>query len=66
MDSTYPNIEELKWVLSSKWTNMPYRKPSEELLELLEDSLSEVPFVRRKIFGQYALFLNGNMLAGGL
>ncbi|MBD3408220.1 MAG: hypothetical protein GF411_19010 [Candidatus Lokiarchaeota archaeon] len=44
--------------------DMSYRKPSEELLELLEESLIEVPFVRKKMFGQYAFFLNGNMFAG--
>lgn len=43
---------------------MNWRKPSESLLKLLEESLRDVPFQRRKMFGQFALFLNGNMFAG--
>ncbi|TFF92013.1 TfoX family protein [Candidatus Thorarchaeota archaeon] len=43
---------------------MGWQKPSEGLLRLLEASLRNIPFRRRKMFGQYALFLNGNMLAG--
>ena len=43
---------------------MKWSKPSQELLELLEQSLRGVQFERRKMFGQYALFMNGNMFAG--
>jgi TfoX/Sxy family transcriptional regulator of competence genes len=38
--------------------------PSQELLELLEESLRHVSFERKKMFGQYALFHRGNMFCG--
>ncbi len=34
------------------------------MLEMLEEFFEDVPFERRKMFGQYALFLNGHMFAG--
>jgi TfoX/Sxy family transcriptional regulator of competence genes len=43
---------------------MRWSTPSQTLLELLERSLVGVDFQRRKMFGQFALFLNGNMLGG--
>jgi TfoX/Sxy family transcriptional regulator of competence genes len=43
---------------------MKWSKPSKGLLELLEASIEGVDFERKKMFGQYALFLNGNMFAG--
>ncbi len=43
---------------------MKWSKPSQDLLDLLEESLKGVKFERRKMFGQYALFINGQMFAG--
>lgn len=43
---------------------MGWSKPSETLLEMLEDLVQHVPYERKKMFGQYALFLNGHMFAG--
>jgi TfoX/Sxy family transcriptional regulator of competence genes len=46
-------------VWSLKWD-----KPSDDLLEILSRRLTDVDCRLKKIFGQYAFFLNGNMLAG--
>jgi TfoX/Sxy family transcriptional regulator of competence genes len=43
---------------------MGWTKPSESLLDLLEETLEGVDFERRKMFGQWALFLRGHMFAG--
>ena len=43
---------------------MGWSKPSESLLDLLEETLAGVEFERRKMFGQWALFLRGHMFAG--
>lgn len=46
-------MESLKW-----------EKPSDDLLEILSKRLKDVDCRLKKIFGQYAFFLNGNMLGG--
>ncbi|MFW9933332.1 MAG: TfoX/Sxy family protein [Candidatus Thorarchaeota archaeon] len=43
---------------------MGWNKPSEELLIMLEELVDHIPFERRKMFGQYALFYDGQMFAG--
>ncbi|MHA1211895.1 MAG: TfoX/Sxy family protein [Candidatus Heimdallarchaeota archaeon] len=43
----------------SKW-----RKPSEELFELLETLLEPFDYTKRKMFGSQSYFVNGNMFAG--
>ena len=43
---------------------MKWEKPSDDLLEILSKRLSDVDCRLKKIFGQYAFFLNGNMMAG--
>jgi hypothetical protein len=47
-----------------KERRMNWRKPSEPFLELLEESLGDIPFEPMKLFGQFDLFLNGNMFTG--
>jgi TfoX/Sxy family transcriptional regulator of competence genes len=46
-------VESLKW-----------EKPSDDLLEILSKRFKDVDCRLKKIFGQYAFFLNGNMIAG--
>ena len=43
---------------------MGWSKPSESLLDLLEETLVGVEFERRKMFGQWVLFLRGHMFTG--
>lgn len=43
---------------------MKWEKPSDDLLEILSKRLKDVDCRLKKIFGQYAFFLNGNMLGG--
>ena len=43
---------------------MSWDKPSEELLELLKERLGNTNYELKKMFGQYALFIKGNMFAG--
>ena len=47
------------WVLKMGWS-----KPSESLLDFLEETRVGVEFERRKMFGQWALFLRGHMFTG--
>ncbi len=44
--------------------SMSWERPSEALLELLKDNLEGVECEMRKMFGQYAFFMNGNMFCG--
>jgi TfoX/Sxy family transcriptional regulator of competence genes len=43
---------------------MKWKKPSEDLMDHLTAKLENVECERRKMFGQYAFFLNGNMFTG--
>jgi TfoX/Sxy family transcriptional regulator of competence genes len=43
---------------------MNWEKPSHELSELLSESLSSIDCEKRKMFGQLAYFINGNMFTG--
>ena len=43
---------------------MKWSKPAEELVALLDMKLAEVDCQKRKMFGQWAYFFNGNMFAG--
>ncbi|MFW9863156.1 MAG: TfoX/Sxy family protein [Candidatus Thorarchaeota archaeon] len=43
---------------------MKWEKPSEDLMGILEAKLENVKCEKRKMFGQYAFFLNGNMFTG--
>jgi len=43
---------------------MSWERPSEALLQLLEDNLEGVACEMKKMFGQYAFFMNGNMFCG--
>jgi TfoX/Sxy family transcriptional regulator of competence genes len=44
--------------------HMSWDRPSEDLLRLLEDNLQGVECEKKKMFGQYAFFMNGNMFCG--
>ena len=43
---------------------MKWEHPSEELSEFLSESLSSIDCEKRKMFGQLAYFINGNMFTG--
>jgi TfoX/Sxy family transcriptional regulator of competence genes len=43
---------------------MKWQKPSQELIEHLEQSLQDINFEPKKMFGQYACFLKGHMFSG--
>ena len=43
---------------------MSWEKPSEDLMAYLTTKLENVECEKRKMFGQYAFFLNGNMFTG--
>ncbi|UCH05136.1 MAG: TfoX/Sxy family protein [Candidatus Thorarchaeota archaeon] len=43
---------------------MSWERPSEDLLQLLEENLQGVECEKKKMFGQYAFFMNGNMFCG--
>ncbi|MFX0045051.1 MAG: TfoX/Sxy family protein [Candidatus Hermodarchaeota archaeon] len=43
---------------------MSWERPSENLLQLLKDNLQGVECEKKKMFGQYAFFMNGNMFCG--
>ena len=43
---------------------LKWEKPSEDLINHLAAKLENVECERRKMFGQYAFFLNGNMFTG--
>jgi len=43
---------------------MKWEKPAEDLVSFLDDVLTDVECDKRKMFGQYAYFLNGNMFVG--
>jgi TfoX/Sxy family transcriptional regulator of competence genes len=43
---------------------MKWEKPAEDLVTFLDKVLKEVECEKRKMFGQYAYFLNGNMFVG--
>jgi TfoX/Sxy family transcriptional regulator of competence genes len=43
---------------------LKWEKPSEELMEFLTAKLENVKCEKRKMFGQFAFFLNGNMFTG--
>ena len=47
-----------------KVVRMNWERPSEDLLQLLEDNLQGVDCEKKKMFGQYAFFMNGNMFCG--
>ncbi|MFW9967279.1 MAG: TfoX/Sxy family protein [Candidatus Thorarchaeota archaeon] len=43
---------------------MKWETPSKDLMDYLTAKLENVKYEKRKMFGQFALFLNGNMLTG--
>ena len=43
---------------------MKWSKPSEELVTLLDTKLVDIDCEKRKMFGQWAYFFNGNMFIG--
>jgi TfoX/Sxy family transcriptional regulator of competence genes len=43
---------------------MKWKKPAEDLVVFLDERLHNVECEKRKMFGQYAYFLNGNMFTG--
>ncbi len=43
---------------------MKWSKPSEELVTLLDTKLVDIDCEKRKMFGQWAYFINGNMFIG--
>lgn len=43
---------------------MKWKKPAENLVAFLDERLSSIECEKRKMFGQYAYFLNGNMFTG--
>lgn len=45
-------------------TFLKWEKPSEELMDLLTAKLENVECEKRKMFGQYAFFIDGNMFTG--
>ncbi len=51
--TTEKNVPEMSW-----------QRPSENLVRLLNDSLQGVECEKKKMFGQYAFFMNGNMFCG--
>ena len=43
---------------------MKWSKPSEDLVTLLDMKLVDIDYEKRKMFGQWAYFFNGNMFVG--
>ena len=43
---------------------MKFRKPAEDFVAFLDERLEGVDCDKRRMFGQYAYFLNGNMFTG--
>jgi len=43
---------------------LSWEKPSEDLMDYLAAKLENVECEKRKMFGQYAFFVNGNMFTG--
>ena len=44
--------------------HLKWEKPSEDLMDYLTAKLENVKYEKRKMFGQFAFFLNGNMFTG--
>lgn len=43
---------------------MNWQKPSQELIEYLKNALHEIDYEPKKMFGQFACFLDGHMFSG--
>ncbi|TFG07836.1 TfoX family protein [Candidatus Thorarchaeota archaeon] len=58
------NTESYSNVPRNEMSTMKFKKPAEDLVVFLDERLDRVDCNKRKMFGQYAYFLNGNMFTG--